>query len=383
MANLFPGSRGLLLLIATAIAANPAFAETGGSNVRSVVDQAAARFFRGNPQAVGVSIGVYQNGNSYFYRFGSAVPGGHAKPSQDAMYAIASITKTFTGILIAQAALDGRLKLDDDVRKFLPGEYPNLAFNGKPIRVYDLLDHQSGLPFFLPDNSQTQPDSDLDTVPWTERIAQVEKTYTREDFFRDLHNVKLVAIPGTKFQYSNAGAMLAGYILEKLYGESYESLLKKEIFDPLHMRSTRISVPPSLRAKVVTGFDEKGRPMPNIPDELQGAGAIRTTTADLLRYAVWNLAENVKVVRLAHTPVLTSGTYSAGLNWQEVRDHGRRIIWQEGNIDGFNALCILEPELRISLVVLANEEDRASAHGQSVLANEVLKGLDANSIVMP
>jgi len=362
---------------------NPAIASSGASDVRTVVDLAAGRFYRDNPQAAGVSVGIYRDGKSSFYSFGSKVPGGHERPRQNAVYPIASITKTFTGILIAQAALDHKLKLDDDVRMYLPGKYPNLEFQGQPIRIFDLLDHQSGLPFFIPDRSETQPDSEQDTIPWTERIAQVEKTYSREDFFNDLHKVKLVAVPGTKFQYSNAGAMLAGYILEHLYGESYDSLLKTKIFDPLHMHSTVVSVPSSLRTRLVTGFDERGHPMPSVPDVLQGAGAIKTTPADLLRYARWNMAEDTEVTRLAHTPVLTSGSYAAGLNWQEITDHGKRLIWQEGNIDGFNALCIFEPELKISLVVLANEEDHASAHGQTVLANEILKGLDGNSLVMP
>ncbi len=192
-------------------------------------------FYRDNPQAAGVSIGVYRDGRTYSYRFGSTMPSGHKKLSQDAMYPIGSITKTFTGTLMAQAALEGKLKLDDDVRKHFPGQYPDLAFQGHPIRVFDLLDHQSGLPFFIPERTETLPDPELDAVPWTERIAQVEQTYTREDFFNELHTVTLVTIPGSKFQYSNAGAMLAGYILENLYGKSYEAPLIAKIFDPLHM----------------------------------------------------------------------------------------------------------------------------------------------------
>src|ERR1700744_2634060 len=103
-------NRPLLLLVRGMGAVHPVRAASGAGDVRSVVDRAATRFYHDNPQAVGVSVSVYRGGRSYFYSFGSTMPGGHEKPSPGAMYPIASITKTFTGILVAQAALDGRLK---------------------------------------------------------------------------------------------------------------------------------------------------------------------------------------------------------------------------------------------------------------------------------
>jgi CubicO group peptidase (beta-lactamase class C family) len=73
--------------------------------------------------------------------------------------------------LLAQAAIEGKVKLDDDVRRYLDGDYPNLEFHAHPIRLYDLVDHRSGLPFFIPDKPETAPDYAGDTIPWATRIA--------------------------------------------------------------------------------------------------------------------------------------------------------------------------------------------------------------------
>jgi CubicO group peptidase (beta-lactamase class C family) len=353
------------------------------TSIKSVVDRAMAEFYKTNPQAVAVSVGVYTSGKTYIYNYGATTPGGHRKPTADSIYPIASITKTMTGTLLAQAVLEGKVRLDDDVRKYLVGDYPNLEFEGHPIRLKDLLDHRSGLPFFMPDRPETMPDFEGNVVPWPTRIDNIYKTYTLQDFYNDLHKVKLTAVPGTEFKYSNTGAALMGYILENLYGDSYENLLKKRIFEPLHMSSSTITLTPDQQRRLIPGFDEKGNRMPPHTDAEPAAGAVKSSVYDMLKYARWHMAEDSDVTKLSHKPVLDYGLYTVGLNWQEIRNDDSRIIWQEGNIVGFNSFCIIDMKLKTSLVILANEEDPASAHGQALLANEILKGLNPKSAQMP
>lgn len=351
--------------------------------VAATINHAASEFFRVTPQAVGLSIGVVKDGEIHTFNYGTVERGQARSPTANTLYPIASITKTFTGTLLAQAALEKKVSLDDDVRKYLDGKYPNLEFEGHPIRLYDLLDHRSGLPFFLPDTRETQPDSAESDVPWTARISEQTKNYSREDFFVDLHKVKLTFVPGEKFSYSNAGAQLMGYILERLYGMPYEKLLKKKILGPLKMNSTAITLDSQQRERLARGYDEKGRLMPEIAGQLQGAGALKSSVNDMLEYARWQIAEEGEAAKLSHKPQFTSGSYSAGLNWQIMRSESNRLIWQEGNIDGFNSLCLVEPERRLGLVILANEEDRSSAHSLSVMTNEILKELDGGAILLP
>lgn len=350
--------------------------------VAATLNRAANEFFRDTPQAVGLSIGVVKDGKIYTFNYGTVEKGQAPSPTANTIYPIASITKTFTGTLLAQAALEKRISLDDDVRKYLKGSYPNLEFGGHPIRLYDLLDHRSGLPFFLPDRPETQPDS-TDGAPWTARISEQTKNYRREDFLADLHKVKLTAVPGEKFSYSNAGAQLMGYILERVYGMSYEALLKKKILGPLKMNCTAITLDPQQKQRLAQGYDAKGRLMPEIARQLSGAGGIKSSVNDMLKYARWQMAEDDEATKLSHKPQFTSGSYSAGLNWQIVRSGNNRLIWQEGNIDGFNSLCLVEPEQKLGLVILANEEDRSSAHNLSVMTNSILKELDGGAILLP
>lgn len=351
-------------------------------SVASIIDHAAKEFFQSTPQAVGLSIGVVRDGETYTFNYGTVEKGQVRRPTADTLYPIASITKTFTGTLLAQAAVEKRVNLDDDVRKYLDGAYPNLEFEGHPIRLYDLLDHRSGLPFFLPDTPETQPDSS-DNIPWIVRINDQTKHYSREDFFADLHKVNLTFIPGQKFSYSNAGAQLAGYILERVYRMPYDELLKKKLLDRIGMKSTSISLNTHQSLRLARGYDEKGHQMPEIEGQLQGAGALKSSVNDMLKYALWQMSEEDAAVKLSHNPLFTSGSYSAGLNWQIVRSGIDRLIWQEGNIDGFNSLCLVEPEQSLGLVVLANEEDRSSAHNLSVMTNRIVKELDRQALLLP
>jgi CubicO group peptidase (beta-lactamase class C family) len=350
--------------------------------LKSAVDHAVQAFFRLNPQSCGVSIGLYRDGKTYTFNYGTTSPGGTTRPTARTLYPIASITKTFTGTLLADASLEGKLHLDDDVRKYLDGNYPNLEYEGHIVRLFDLVDHRSGLPFFIPDLPETRPDF-AGTPPFVARIANIEKSFTRQDFYRQLHDVKLTGIPGDKAQYSNAGAMLAGYIIERVYGEPYEQLVKNKILTPVGMNSTTITLAPAQLGEVVKGYDGSGAAMPDDVADLQGAGAFRSNVTDMLKYTVWQIKEADPAVKLSHQPYAVAGNYAAGLNWQMLSAPGKRLIWQTGNLDGFHSYLVVEPELKIGLVALFNETDSKSnpAHGE--LVNGMLKILNAEAILLP
>ena len=374
-------SPGVLLGICLCYLASEALA-TNDARVHEAVDTPARAFFAANPTAVGASIGVWQHGSNYTFNFGSVLRGGRRAPTADTIYAIGSITKTFTGILLAQAQLAGKLRLDDDVRKYLNGSYPNLEFDGHPIRICDLVDHRSGLPFLMPERPELLPDFPGDE-PMVSRVARILAHYSRADFFDDLHRVKIETVPGEGFKYSNTGAMLAGYILERVYGESYESLLRRKILRPLGMTNTTITLSTKQSALRTRGYHGAGVLMPDNPDAIQGAGAIKSTVNDLLRYAAWQIRERDPAVQLAHRPYATSGNYAAGLNWQMLHAPGKRVIWQSGNLDGFHAYCIVEPELELALIVLFNQEDQTTNIAHAVLVNEILKNLEPAALLLP
>src|SRR4030095_9368545 len=190
--------------------------------------------------------------------------GGKKSPTKHTIYELASITKTFTGVLLAQAVVEGKVKLDDDVRKYLDGSYPNLEFEGKPIKLFHLINHTSRLPFVMPDRPELFRNPDPYELP--KILTAIESNYTRENFYEDLHKVELDKAPGTEFKYSNSAAQLLGYILEGIYGLPYEQLVIQKIAKPLRMRETKITLSEAEKKRLAKGHYENGSiPLPATP----------------------------------------------------------------------------------------------------------------------
>src|ERR1700722_3616 len=377
-------SRPFVLFVLSHSAIAPIGAPTQSSQpsaeVTTVVSRSAESFFKSAPTAVGLSIGVLKDGKTYTYNYGSIEKGKKNLPSAVTLYQIASITKTFTGTLLAQAVTEKKLKFDDDVRKYLDGSYPNLEFQGHFIQLGHLVNHNSGLPFNLPDIPENRPPF---TAPVPTATREMLNHYSRNDFLADLHKVELKTVPGEKFSYSNTAAVLLSIVLERVYAMPYEEIVKRKIAIPLGMVDTTISVNESQKRRLAKGYDEKGAIAPEVADIMLGAGGLKSTVADLLKYADWEIAEEDPAVKLLHEPrfILTSN-FAVGLNWQMIHSGSYRRIWQEGNLPGFVSMCMTFPELHMAVVFLANEDDPVSSHALSVMVEEIAKSLDAKSAPM-
>jgi D-alanyl-D-alanine-carboxypeptidase/D-alanyl-D-alanine-endopeptidase len=283
---------------------------------------------------------------------------------------------------MAQAVLEGKLKVEDDIRSYLDGDYSNLAFEGQPIRLYHLLNHRSGLPFILPDPPEAAPGFD-DDVPFPIRVDRIVEHSSRNDFYSALHKVVLRSAPGARFQYSNAAAQLAGYILERVYGASFEVLLRNKITAPLGMHDTRIELSSAQARRLAPGYDEHGTRFLPASTKFQGAGAIKSTLPNMLAYATWQLDASAPAVALSHAATYTDGNFSIGLNWQIQRVGGRRVIWQDGATPGFASFCILQPEADLALVILSNELDATTLGRLSTMANTLMQAIDVRSVTKP
>ena len=345
------------------------------------VDEAvekAARKFMSDPHSVGLSVGVYRDGRAYTYDFGVVAKGKKKAPTPHTLYEIGSITKTFTGLLLARAAAEGRVKLDDDIRKYLDGSYPNLEFEGQPVKLFHLINHTSGLPFTLPDHPELFQNPDPFELP--KILTRIESGYTRANFYEDLHKVRLAKTPGTEFRYSNSGAQLLGFILEKIYRMPYEKLVLGKIAGPLKMTETRLTLTgPQLR-RLAQGHYEDGSAALRATPQTQAAGGLHSSVSDMLKYVRFQLDESDEAVKLSHQT--TWGDikyYASGLNWQMVKTAGgHRKIWQSGGTFGFASYCAVFPELRMGIVLLSNESDRNSQGRLNDMANEILAGLGEN-----
>ena len=346
-------------------------------DIDRVVNESANKFMS-DRHSVGLSVGIIKDGRSRTYNFGEVEKGTKNRPSQHTIYELASITKTFTGVLLAQAVVEGKVKLDDDVRKYLDGSYPNLEFEGKPIRLFHLINHTSRLPFVMPDRPELFRNPDPYELP--KILTAIESGYTRENFYEDLHKVKLDKEPGAEFKYSNSAAQLLGYILEKVYGMPYERIVLKKIARPLGMTETKITLTASERTRLAKGHYDNGSIALYGTPQTQAAGALRSSVSDMLKYIRYHLNENDEVIRLSHQT--TWGDikyYASGLNWQMNKTPaGHRRIWQNGGSFGFSSYCAVFPELRLGIVLLANESDQNSQGRLNAMADEIMIGLGGN-----
>ncbi|HYD80429.1 MAG TPA: serine hydrolase domain-containing protein [Paucimonas sp.] len=349
---------------------------SGNPNL-SAIDRhvhAAVQAFVNDPRNVGLAVGVLRQGERRIYRYGSGDLQARLLPA-DTLFEIASITKTFAGTLLAMAVTENKLALDDDVRRHLDGSYPNLEFQGQPIRLKHLLNHSSGLPNLFPDKPEIFQTDDFDSLP--QKIIDSQKGYTRERFFDDLRKVELRAAPGSRHRYSNVAADLLAIVLERVYRQSFDELVRSRLTAPLGMRDTVLRLSEDQRARLASGYNEKGRKMPNNVAFTGAAGGLHSTAADLLAYLQFHLDEGNAAVALSHQPTFGNlDEHAIGLNWQLKRTwQGHRKIWQTGGSFGFSSLASCYPELGIAVVLLANESDPGTQQRLSELERDIVHRL--------
>lgn len=342
--------------------------------IASTVNEVAGAFMKDTTQ-VGLSIGIIKDGITYTFHYGSTEKGNHLRPTDSTIYEIGSVSKTFTGTLLAQAITEGKLNLDDDIRKYLPDNYPNLEYEGHPIKIKHLANHTSGLPLLLPDipGLFRHPQDSIPVI-----INALYRNYTRASFWQDLHKIEIQTQPGYKANYSNPGAQLAGFILEKIYNNPYGSLVKKYITEPLEMTYTNVTYTENSKNRLFAkGYNSKGKKMPynHTLSILQPAGGICSSVKDMLNYLKMHLDETNTTIKLCHQPSFgDTNTYTTGLFWQLSKlPGGKSIIWHTGATFGFSSYCAICPDLNSGIIILSNEYDISSLEKLTYLANTITK----------
>jgi serine-type D-Ala-D-Ala carboxypeptidase/endopeptidase len=305
---------------------------------------------------VGLTIGVWDDGQRHYYNFGTTRLDGNRVPTKDTVYEIGSVAKTMAGQLLARAVIEGRAALEDDVTRYLDGKYPNLTRGGQPIRLLHLANMTSQLVDNIPDVTQVRA---VPGVPLAIMRMSVFDRYTRDELLRQLHAVAPRATPGTDPGPSNVAAMLLMVVLEKIYGAPYDRLLAAEIEKPLRMASGTAPNPRQL----ARGYTKANEELPTYGAPMSWAtGALRYSAEDLLKYAAWQMAERDASVKLAHRPTWSTpdGKESIGLFWlTNEKPQGRRVYFSGGTF-GFVGVCDLYPEAHVAVVLLSNKHaDRA------------------------
>jgi D-alanyl-D-alanine-carboxypeptidase/D-alanyl-D-alanine-endopeptidase len=297
-------------------------------------------------RSAGIVVGLLEpSGHTRIVAFGDPGPG---QPPLDgtSVFEIGSISKVFTATLLAQMVQEGKVRLDDPVQQYLPAGVHLPTRNGKAITLGNLSEQNSGLPR-MPGNFHPADSAN----PYAD--------YTSQQMYDFLSSYQLTRDPGEKFEYSNLGVGLLGHVLSLIAGKPYEELARERIWAPLGMTHTAITFTPWMTAHLARGHDESGNVVANwdLP-ALAGAGAIRSTTEDMLRFADANLhAERGALQRamaFAQTDRAAAGAGRIGLNWFTTRAPGGSIVWHNGGTGGYRTFLGLEPSTRRAVVVMTN-----------------------------
>lgn len=317
-----------------------------------------------DPANCGLSIAIIDGDKTDLYYYGTTSKNSDKLPDSASIYEIGSITKTFTGILLCHAINEGKVNPEDDIRKYLPGSYPNLEFQGKPITLKNLSNHTAGFPR-MPTNFQEQKDYE-EHDPF--------KNYTREQFLAYLRNVTLKAKPGTVSDYSNYGVALLGMIMENVYKKPFDELITTYVARPAGMKHTTCEVKGNDRTLLTTGYYE-GKEWPYWTlNMFNPAGGLKSCIADMAAYIRTNMKERNPDFALSHQPTFTDGHNKIGFAWViTAKDNKETLIWHNGETGGFTGFAGYIRESNVGMVILSN-----STTGVEYIANKVLVRMSAS-----
>ena len=261
------------------------------------------------------------------------------------IFDIGSTSKQFTATCVAMLVRDGKISLDDDVRKHIP-ELPRYE---KTITIDHLLHHTSGLRDYnaLLELSGFRPESDSPTVEESLEVISRQK--------------RLNYLPGEEYSYTNTGFFLLGQIVERVSGKSLNEFAQERIFRPLGMRHTIFQDDHTQIVKErASGYDktDKGFKLDMSNWDETGDGNIYTSVEDLYIWdqAFYNNKLGKDLMDMLHTVgVLNNGKkldYAFGLVVTEYK--GLKVVEHGGAWAGFRAGFIRFPERKFSVICLAN-----------------------------
>lgn len=333
------------------------------NDVGAAVDDAAHALIE-QPLLHSASIGVVYRGKTFIRHRGEMVAGKPDVPTDATLYEIGSLSKTLAGALMARAVLEGRVGLEDDVRSYLQGDYPNLQYQGQPIRVRHLLSHTSGLPNMLPERANTVLEDFTDhRVPG--ELSALYAHYGKPDFLRDLHAVRIPRMPGKEYAYSSAGTELTAHILEGVYKTDYTSLLRGFFSDAAAMTSIGIKLGNAEKDRLAIGYHSDNpvptSPMPQLP--WGASGNVKATVPDMVKYLQFQLANGPVVQESHRTLARFDDEFSIGYFWNIVAGDRQKGVYyaHHGGVPRSQCYIYIMPEHDLGIFVITNQSGDRTA----------------------
>ena len=304
-------------------------------------------------RGIAIVAGIIDANGRRIVSYGSVAKDDKRRLDGDTVFEIGSVSKVFTSLLLMDMVRKGEVALNDPISKYLPSTVKVPERNNHQITLADLSTQSSGLPG-MPGNFNPKDREN----PYAD--------YSVQQMYDFLSGYTLTRDIGSQFEYSNLGVGLLGHVLTLRAGKSYEELVRSRICDPLGMKDTRVTLTPDMKARLAVGHNEAGNPAANwdIPT-LAGAGALRSTTNDMLIFLAANLgytktplaqamADEISIRRPTGQPGM-----EIAYNWLVQTKDGNSIIWHNGGTGGYRTYMGFDPKARVGVVVLSNIDTQA------------------------
>lgn len=308
--------------------------------------RASSRARVDNGWTVGIVVGVVDATGPRFFSYGATSRAGGRPVDEHTVYEIGSVTKVFTALSLADMAAKGDVGLDDPVQRFLPDSVRVPKRDTLQITLRLLSAQRSGLPR-LPSNLMPA------------NPANPYADYDARRLYAFLNGDTLSRDPGASYEYSNLGVGLLGFALARRAGTSYEELVLRRIAGPLGLASTRVTLTPDLRARLAHGYQDTREVSNWDLDALAGAGALRSTAADLARFlaAAMGLVKTPLDSAFRLTQVIQADAgpnMRIGLGWHVIWPDSAPVYWHNGGTGGYHSFIGFDPRRKVGVVVLSN-----------------------------
>jgi CubicO group peptidase (beta-lactamase class C family) len=320
----------------------------------------------------GMSIGIVYDQKLIWSRgFGYADVAQKRQATPGTIYSICSISKLFTSVAIMQLWEQGKLRLDDPVKKYLPwfniqDKYPEAP----EVTIQGILTHSAGLP------------READAPYWT---GPEHDFPTREEIKQRLSGQEELYPADTYYQYSNLGMSLLGEVIATVSGQPYAAYVQDHILTPLGLKDTTPEIPEDQKGKkLATGYsmklrDGERREIPfYLVNGIAPAAGFASTVEDLGRFASWQfrlLEKGGKEVLAVNTLKKMHRVHWFDPNWRTIRGLGFSVSRQDnklqvghgGSCPGYRTNLALRPKDKIAVIVMTNAQGVSpSAYGNEI-----------------
>ena len=304
----------------------------------------------------GASVAVVRNGQVIeAHGYGQANLEWRVPAARETVYEIGSMTKQFTATAIMMLVEEGKIGLDDSVRKY----FAAAPETWNSITVRNLLNHTSGIqnhvavPGYL---SAFRTNLLMETTPGRDELLKM--------FFK----LPLEFQPGETWAYDNTGYILLGLIIEMTSGKSYWQFVDERIFKPLGMNSTRSTDPRPIVTSRAAGYEWLNDRFENRPILAPfiafSAGSILSTVDDLARWDAALYSEHLlkqssldQMWTAARTNDGRTAPFSYGFGWFVDTYHGHRLVQHSGGTPGFSSAIYRFVDDKLSIIILTNHAD--------------------------